>query len=63
MSMPELPADEVPAEDWAEQQIDTAPDPDVPLEAGEITTPIGTPEADEADVVEQETEVLVDEEL
>lgn len=67
MSMPEMPADplpsdEVPTEDWAEQQVDAATETEVPVEAGKITTPIGTLEADEADVVEQETEVPIDDE-
>lgn len=67
MSMPEMPADplpsdEVPAEDWAEQQIGAASETEVPVEAGAITAPIGSVEANEADVVEQETEVLLDDE-
>lgn len=62
MSTPDLPSDEVPTEDWAEQQADVRPDADAVLEPGELSGPLAVAEANEADVVEQETGVLLDDE-
>jgi len=62
MSTPDLPSDEVPSEDWAEQQADVSPDSDLVLEPGEITAPLALGEANEVDVVEQETGVPLDDE-
>lgn len=56
MTTPDLPS-EVPAEDWADQHTEARPDAEAVLEAGEIVEPLETIEANEADVVEQETEV------
>jgi hypothetical protein len=56
MTTPDLPV-EVPAEDWAEQHTSSGTDGDAPLQVGEVSSRIGSTEADEADIVEQETEV------
>ena len=56
------PGDEVPEADWAEQATDAGPPPDgQPLtHAGAVAS--GSREADEADVVEQEQLVDLDDE-
>ena len=54
------PGDEVPAEDWAEQTLDTGPDADGGPTPGLLTG--GTVEADEADLAEQGYAVDLDDE-
>ena len=55
--------EDVPAEDWAEQQEDADPrrDEQAAELAGE-TPGVGTAEVDEADLAEQRTEVFLDDE-
>jgi hypothetical protein len=62
LSSPDTPPTEVPEADWAEQAV--AADPLAEAEAQPIAVPadIGMREADDADLVEQETVVYGEDE-
>lgn len=60
MTSPDLPPDNVPEADWAEQRLDAGPEfePEPPAPV----LPQAIPEVNEADLVEQETVVYIDDE-
>ena len=59
LSSPNTPPDDVPEADWAEQTLDADPlaEADSERQAQPVSVGAGIREADEADLVEQETVV------
>ena len=59
LSSPDTPPDDVPEADWAEQTVDADPlaEADAERQAQPVSVGAGIREADEADLVEQETVV------
>jgi hypothetical protein len=59
LSSPDTPPDDVPEADWAEQTLDADPlaEAEADRQAQPVSVGAGIREADEADLVEQETVV------
>ncbi len=59
LSSPDTPPDDVPEADWAEQTLDADPlaEAEAERQAQPVSVGAGIREADEADLVEQETVV------